>query len=596
MANLKKAVDNPQKGRAALEALATGAALIAALILVNVVSCQSRAKLDLTSGQVYSLSQASKDIVRGMPEKVIIKAYFGNVPAEHIEKQNYVDSLLSEFAEASNGKVDYERIDPWSNPDLQAELKKEGIDKLRLRSMRDDTFEQVPMYFHVVFTHLDKKEIWTPAGGFALEGLEYEFISRIKRLGAGKKKVGITTGFGEAPQAQALSAPGADVMPGVKIGLGDVYDVAECDWSKDPKTIDVVDVLIVNGPTEKVSDDAKFALDQYIMRGKPVLFLAPGMKWQAAGQNQQQLDQSDQPYLGMPNDGGVNDLLATYGFQIDHNVIIDARNGARGWIPPGARQGIIAKGLSPYAESLQKGEKQMLQGLDVLAVPFASSITLTGDLAAHSPDDEVLELLRTAPTSFAHKDMLAITRDMKLAPTGDEHGPYLVAVAVAGKYKSFFTGKPVPADPIVPQEGGGGPGMPQLPGGGEADGPDVPAVPAAPAMPAGPLSESVSHTRLVVIGSSQMGADTSVGDIQKHGELIYVNGFVALHNMVDWLAEDTNLIAVRSKKVERPLAHVETGTRAVLKYGNIIGAPLILIIFGFIYWRVRESRRQNINI
>jgi ABC-type uncharacterized transport system involved in gliding motility auxiliary subunit len=588
----------PAKGKTAAEALITGVAAAAALVLLNVLSCGTRAKVDLTENKIYSLSDASKSLVRGMKERVNVRAYFGNVPPEYAEKVTYVDMLLSEYADAAAGKIDYQRIDPWDKPELQEELRKDGVDKLRLQSLKDDSFQQVPMYFHVVFTHLDKKEVWTPAQGFNLEGLEYEFTTRVKRLGYGKKKVGITTGFGEPRQAQALQAPGADVLPGVKVGLGDLYDVQMVDWAKDPKSLDGVDVLIVNGPTAKVSDSAKFHLDQLIMHGKAVLFFVGGMQWQSGGGQQQfpGMEQPDQPFIGMPGDNGLGDLLASYGFQVAKDVVLDAKNTARMWLPPGARQGMLALGFAPFAEALANGPRDILAHIDIVPMPFASSLTLTGGLAAdkRDADTQVIELLRTAPTSFDHTDVLAITRDFK-GPTPKERKPFLVAAAAAAKFKSFYADHPAPAnvDLAVPGAPGPVPGdmMPD-PDDGEADPPAPPA--SQPVAAGGPLRESAAHTRIAVVASPTLAADQTLMDVQRTGEIVFVNGFVATHNLVDWLAEDTALIAVRGKKVERPLEKLDNGQRAAVKYANVVGAPLLLTIVGIVTWRVRERRRRNI--
>ncbi len=588
----------PAKGRTAAEAIITGVAAVGALILLNVLSCGTRAKVDLTENKIYSLSDASKRLVHSMKERVNIRAYFGNVPAEHAEKATYVDMLLSEYADASGGKIDYQRIDPWEKPELQEELKKDGVDKLRLQSLKDDSFQQVPMYFHVVFSHLDKKEVWTPAQGFNLEGLEYDFTTRVKRLGYGKKKVGITTGFGEPTHAQALEAPGADVLPGVKVGLGDLYDVSAVDWQKDPKTIDNLDVLIVNGPVEKVSDAAKFHLDQLIMKGKPVLFFVGGMRWQSGGGQQQfpGMEQPDQPYIGMAGDNGLGDLLQTYGFEVGKDVILDAKNSARLWLPPGGRQGMLAFGFAPYAEVLASGAHDMLAHIDVIAAPFASTLKLVGPLAADKRDAEtqVIELLKTAPTSFAHTEVLAITRDFK-GPQAKDKKSFLVAAAASAKFKSYYASHPVPANVDVAAPGGPG-AAPMLPDpdDGEAD-PPAPAPASQPAA-GGPLQQSAAHTRLVVVSVPLLAADQTLMDVQRTGELVFVNGFVAAHNLVDWLAEDTDLIAVRGKKVERPLEKLENGQRAAIKYANVVGAPLLLTIIGIIAWRVRERRRRNITL
>jgi ABC-type uncharacterized transport system involved in gliding motility auxiliary subunit len=589
----------PAKGKTAAEAIITAVAVIAALVLLNVVSCRARTKLDLTENKIYSLSSSSKQLVRGMTEPVNIRAYFGNVPPEQAEKATYVDMLLSEYADASpNGKIDYQKIDPWGDAKLQDELKKQGVQELQLQSLKDDSFQQVPMYFHVVFSHLDKREVWTPTQGFNLEGLEYEFTTRIKRLASGKKKVGVTTGFGEPQRAQALEAPGADVLPGVKVGLGDLYDVTTVDWAKNPKSIDDVDVLVVNGPTEKVSDAAKFHLDQRIMHGKAVLFLVSGYRWQS-GNGQPQfpgMEQPDQPYIGMPGDNGLQDLLAGYGFEVGRDVILDAKNSARLWIPPGSRQGgVLALGFAPFAEALANGPRDILAHIDVVAMPFPSSLQLVGPLAAdkRDADTQVIELLRTAPTSWKHTELLAIARDFKGPPAKDPQR-FLVGAVAAAQFKSYYANHPVPANVDLAAPGAPGPmAMPPDPDDGEADPPAPASAPAS--QPAGSFKDSsLSHTRVAVVTAPGLAADQSLMDVQRTGEIVFVNGFVAVHNLVDWLAEDTDLVAVRGKKVERPLAKLDSGQRALVKYANVVGAPLLLTVVGLITWRVRERRRRNI--
>src|SRR5262249_2371197 len=116
----------PPKRKTAVEAIVTGAAAIATLVLLNVLSCQARSKLDLTEYKVYSLTPSSRGVVANMPEKVNIKPYFGNAPPDKAEKQTYVDMLLQEYAEASGGKITYERLDPYKDTALAEEGRKDG--------------------------------------------------------------------------------------------------------------------------------------------------------------------------------------------------------------------------------------------------------------------------------------------------------------------------------------------------------------------------------------------------------------------------------------------------------------------------------------
>jgi ABC-type uncharacterized transport system involved in gliding motility auxiliary subunit len=64
---------------------------------------------------------------------------------------------------------------------------------------------------------------------------------------------------------------------------------------------------------------------------------------------------------------------------------------------------------------------------------------------------------------------------------------------------------------------------------------------------------------------------------------------VFVQNAVDWLAQDEALIAIRSKdRSPPPLVFTSAATREAVKYGNLIGIPLLLIgVGGVRLWRRR---------
>lgn len=541
------------KAKTAANSIVYGVSAALALVLLNALTCQSRAKIDLTENDIYTLSEASARMVRTLPEKMLVKAYFGNIPPEHRLKQEYVESILAEYASASGGKLEYQKIDPWENPELQEELRKEGIQRIWLLSMKEDKQEQIPAYFAVQFIYLDKKELWLPGQRFELAGLEYEFSTRIKRLALGKKKIGVTVGFGEPEQIQALQHP--------QLGLAYLYDVVPVNWRENPKTLDEVDAVVVNGPTDRVSDAAKWHLDQALMKGKPVVFLVRGVRWQPGNQQMAMLGE-DAPYLGTPADHGLGDLLAHYGFEVASDTVIDKRYHVMGAIPMG-RQPLLRGEFFPLTEVLAGGPHEVLEGMQFVPMPFVSTVKLVGPLAAEKPAGfEVKPLLRTSPTSFARKDVIVITRDTKIQMNKEERGPYVVAYAVQGKWKSFFDGKPAPA------------------------GVDA----------ASPVKESPPSARMVVFGGSEFAEDKMVEIMRYVGTDAFLNGYRALHNAVDWALMDMDLVAVRSKQVERPLEPLESKDRILVKYANVAGTPLALILFGIVYWRVRERRRRHITL
>ncbi|MFH0901260.1 MAG: GldG family protein, partial [Pseudomonadota bacterium] len=386
------------KAKTAAESLVTTMSAGLALILLNALTCKTHAKADLTEQGVYTLSESSGRLVRNLSERMIVKAYFGNIPPEHLDKQHYVENLLIEYAESSGGKLSWEKIKPPEKPEEQNALKQEGIQQIPIPVLKDDKFELPVVYFSLQFVYLDKKEVWSPDQNFfrrSLEGLEYEFSSLVRRMTAPKKKVGITHGFDEPQETRLIEND--------QVGLTDLYEIGKVDWATKPEEIKNYDVIIVNGPTRKVSDQAKYYLDQHVMSGKPALFLLPGLKWQSSGGNQPTIPgmpQEDKPYLGMPVAHDLGDLLSAYGFEVASNTIIDGLRGARMIIPIG-NPPILTHVFSPAATVQANGKRDVLEGLDVVAMPFTSSVKLVGPLASGQTESfEIKPLMHTSESSF----------------------------------------------------------------------------------------------------------------------------------------------------------------------------------------------------
>jgi ABC-type uncharacterized transport system involved in gliding motility auxiliary subunit len=65
-------------------------------------------------------------------------------------------------------------------------------------------------------------------------------------------------------------------------------------------------------------------------------------------------------------------------------------------------------------------------------------------------------------------------------------------------------------------------------------------------------------------------------------------------NAVDWIADDTGLIALRTKGItSRPLEEVEEATKNLVKYGNVIAPILLLLIYAFVRKQRNVRKRQR---
>jgi ABC-type uncharacterized transport system involved in gliding motility auxiliary subunit len=112
------------------------------------------------------------------------------------------------------------------------------------------------------------------------------------------------------------------------------------------------------------------------------------------------------------------------------------------------------------------------------------------------------------------------------------------------------------------------------------------------ALLANPLAHSDSSKgpargRLVVVGSADFASDRYARNAAEN--LVFVA------NAIDWLAQDDALIGIRSKnRAPAPLVFTSATTRSAVKYGNIIGVPLLLVAVGIIrLWRRRQTTRRT---
>jgi ABC-type uncharacterized transport system involved in gliding motility auxiliary subunit len=63
-------------------------------------------------------------------------------------------------------------------------------------------------------------------------------------------------------------------------------------------------------------------------------------------------------------------------------------------------------------------------------------------------------------------------------------------------------------------------------------------------------------------------------------------------NMVDWLVQESDLLTIRSKKIEpRALREVNESLRPWIKYGNMLAPALLIVVFGLVRWRRRDARQ-----
>ena len=68
------------------------------LILINVISINIFYRIDLTGNKIYTLSDASKSLVKNLDDKFVVKAYFtDNLPSPYNNTRRYLKEILEDY-------------------------------------------------------------------------------------------------------------------------------------------------------------------------------------------------------------------------------------------------------------------------------------------------------------------------------------------------------------------------------------------------------------------------------------------------------------------------------------------------------------------
>ena len=86
-----------RKKQVSIYGLTTTALVVGIVILANVGSATLFGRADLTEGNIFSLSSASKTVVAGLDDDFLVKAYFSrNLPPPYNANAKYVEDQQEE--------------------------------------------------------------------------------------------------------------------------------------------------------------------------------------------------------------------------------------------------------------------------------------------------------------------------------------------------------------------------------------------------------------------------------------------------------------------------------------------------------------------
>jgi ABC-type uncharacterized transport system involved in gliding motility auxiliary subunit len=366
-----------------------------------------------------------------------------------------------------------------------------------------------------------------------VEGLEYELTSLIRKLTRTRTPVvGLLQGEGELP---------LEKLQLLQSALAGSWELRPVQLAGKDRFDAALDALLVVGPKTALPPTTVKAIDQLLMEGKSVALFLDAL----------QVDLHN--FAPEPAAHGLNELLSTWGITVGDKLVADVSSAT---INVSERRGSymvqmpVPYPFLPVVKRLE-GESPISQGLGDALFPFATEVSVkapegaTGVVLARSSNKSWLE--SSPPNVDPRRDW----RNENPTPSG----PHPLMVQLSGKLRSHFASE-------AAQSVGGTP----------------------------VLAQSKSEARLVVVGTSGVVQDDFLSSSRGNQAL--------LMNVVDWMMLDPALLAMRNRGLQQATLQSELseGARGAAKWGNALGLPLALALFGLGRWRLREARRSSVTV
>ncbi len=492
--------------------------LLAGLLLVNYLALSVPLRYDATAEKIYTLSPGTRALLSKVTEATTLDLYFSRgASGQFVEYKNYaerVQEMLRQYVRASGGKLRLNVIDPEPDTPEEEKATSAGIEPQTIPNGSK-------FYFGLVATQADQQKVIPALNPQREQFLEYDISELVYGVGqVEKKKLGLLSSL------PLQGSPGMPMMG--QPGTEGQFVVGE--WEETYQIVTVepsatslpanLDVLAVVHP-ENLSPKLQFAIDQFLLSGKPV-FLAvdPSSLYFKRAGGQQAMFGGPQPNVS----SDLPVLLGGWGISYDPQLVVgDLLNAEEVVLRDESRvrypvwvsltQDAFNEQAMPTAQLqsalfIEPGSLSLKPGTSLTFTPLIQTSEKSGTIAAPS-------------LQFAQPDEVA----RQLTPSGRK----TIAALVTGKFRTAF-----------PQ---GAPKEPE-PADAKKDAAPKPAE-------AGSLKESKTSSILIVVADTDwLFDDYSVRKFNYMGQTAaepFNDNLAFAANSLDFLAGSRDLISIRGK-------------------------------------------------
>ncbi len=414
----------------------------AVCVLVSLIHIRA----DLTEDRRFTLAEPTKKILKELDSDVKVDVYLdGELPIAFRKLRRSVEQYLDEFRITSGRKIKYEFINPSRSSDraqrdrFHSDLMSRGLNPVNVMASDGEGGRTQKRIFPsltvtsgetVIPVNFLRNNPTLPAETNLLhstEGLEYEIIQAIATATADTvHRVAFIEGHGELDEI---------FVADLTLELAKFYNIDRGVIGGRQGAIDKYSAIIIAAPRKPMDEKDKYVIDQYIMNGGRVLWLA-----EEVTVNADSLVAGSTVALYEPLT--ISDMLFRYGARINPVIVQDADCML---IPlkvtnPGGEAQYVPTPWVYYPLLRPSQASPITRNLNRVKAGFASTVDTVGR------DSRVRKsiLLTTSPEARTVMPPMVISLEEadQLVPDGMFNaGPLPVAVLLEGTFSSVFANR-----------------------------------------------------------------------------------------------------------------------------------------------------------
>lgn len=413
------------------------------VLLLNAFVAVYFFRLDFTEDKRYSVSPQAKDMLSKLDDPITVEIYLsGKLDPDYERLRRAIEDKLEQFKVYSGAELTYRFVDPAAESDesirerQMSMLMQKGVQPMVYLKEDGGKKEEVRIFPGAIMTYKEREvpvqfikgiRFSDPATYLnqAVESVEFELLQALRKLSSEDfVDIAFIQGHGELEEQETSSFIRT---------IGNYYSIQRVDLSKD-SALSRYKAVVVAQPKAKFSEQEKFVLDQYLMKGGSLLYLIDPLEVRKDSLK------NGETYAVI-RDVNLDDQLFKYGVRVNSGLVQDLQCGV---IP-------VQTGMN--------GETQLLNfPYYPLFYNFSTHPIVKNLDAVYGKFSSYIDTVKTSgvnkyPLIFSSSNARTVSAPLQIdldalrkdaTPEKFSQGGLIIAELMEGKFTSLYKNRPSP--------------------------------------------------------------------------------------------------------------------------------------------------------